>query len=84
MLAIYIVLLFFVKANALATVIVAIVSALRGGPLLGSYVADWMLAWTGSFALVLLDAIVLYPRLRSPLRHLPIVPVSASSSSDDL
>lgn len=68
--------LFLCRVFAIALVIVGLTYSFHGAPYLGSYVVEFIVASVVSFWLLLLDTIIIYPRLRSPLRNLPLVPVS--------
>lgn len=68
--------LFMGRVLLLALVITGLDVGINGKAYLGSTTVEYLLACVASFWLLLLDTIYIYPRLRSPLRHLPIVPVS--------
>ena len=70
--------IFLGRVFGLALLITALNYGASGKAYLGSLTIDYVVACVLSFWLLLLDTIWIYPRLRSPLRKLPVVAVSHS------
>lgn len=68
--------LFLARVLGLALLLFGLSYSYNHQAYLGNYVIDFLAASVASFWLLLLDTIYLYPRYRSPLRKLPLVPVS--------
>lgn len=72
--------LFLGRVFLLAFVLVGLHHGLTGRFYLGKAIYDITAASVLGFWLLLLDTIYLYPRLRSPLRKLPLVAVSSDGN----
>lgn len=68
--------LFFGRVFALALLLVGIGYSITGRTFFSRFAYDFIVASVLGFWLLLLDSTIIYPRLRSPLRKLPLVQVS--------